>query len=77
MIEGILILVGIASYVSIVKVVNDHRSNYTQWSKSERFFGYLLCLWVVIPFWVVFKFWEWLLITMPEQVKDWWMANRK
>lgn len=70
-VEGILILVGITSYCSIVKVINEHQYYCTERERGEAFIFMLVFGWFVFPFWIIYKFWEWLLVVLPEQIKEW------
>jgi hypothetical protein len=67
MVEGILVLVGITSYVSIAQIcsLENHGSEY---SRRTLFIFFLFFGWAVYPYRVVYKFWE-CLLGLPEQIK--------
>ena len=72
MVEGVLILVSITSYCSIVKVCSEHRDAYGSRLHDNDWFWIMLVFgWFYFPFWVVYKFWEWLLVSLPKQIKEW------
>jgi hypothetical protein len=71
MVEGVLILVGVTSYYSIVTVINNQHYGLPSKVQNEAFWVMLIFGWIWFPFWLVYKFWEWLLVDLPEQIKEW------
>jgi nucleoside permease NupC len=69
--EAILILVVVTSYVCIVKIINEQHYALSSKAQIEAFWVMLIFGWIWFPFWLVYKFWEWLLVDLPEQIKEW------
>lgn len=71
MVEGILVFLFVTSYGSIIKIVADAKYFSSKYNRSVTYLYWFCIGWFVFPFWVAYKFWEWLIVGLPEQLKEW------
>lgn len=71
MVEGILVFLFVTSYGSIIKIVADDKYFSSKYNRSGTYLYWFCIGWFVFPFWAVYKFWEWMLVGLPKQIKEW------